>query len=134
MIAHLIPFWHAVPGAPAQPQRLAGPWFAPEPDREGRDGPVCVPLHASSRCEGACFGPGGISRSFGPRWLRWTLLLSGPRPAGSRCWRQCFAGRDTNAHRRLSALFRTAGAVRAVALWQERGTRVAAAKPLGARE
>src|ERR1700730_15296571 len=86
-------------------------WQSGLPLDEERDGPVCVPLHAASRCQGSRLGAGAVSRRAGARWLRWPLLLSGPGPAGARCRRQRAADGDRSADCGLAALFGPARAV-----------------------
>src|SRR5580698_3100524 len=95
-------------------------WQRGLPLDEGRDGPVCVPLHAASRCQGSRLGAGAVSRRAGARRFRWPLLLSGPRPAGARRRRQCAADGDRSADRGFFALFGPARAVLAGALRYQR--------------
>src|SRR5580698_9095269 len=87
---------------------------------QGVDGPVCVPLHAASRCQGSRLGAGAVSRRAGARRLRRPVLLSGPRPAGARCRRQCAIDGDRSADCGLAALFGTARAIFAGALRHQR--------------
>src|SRR6266571_1386558 len=133
MIAHLIPLWPAVIGllrVRRQP-RSAGP--VPElAAGEGRDGPVRVPLHAPNRCERTRFGAGIIPGGLGTRRLRRTLLPSGARSAGARCRGQCLTRRDSSVDCRICALFRTARAIRLVAIRHERDAQDRQRGPRGA--
>src|SRR5580658_818588 len=95
-------------------------WQRVLPVDEGRDGPVCVPLHAASRCQGSRLGAGAVSRDPRARRFRRLVLLSGPRPAGARRRRQCAIDGDRSADRGLAALFGPARAVFASALWHQR--------------
>src|ERR1700682_509599 len=130
MIAHLFPqtpatlksgLGRAAGGEGAQGVSPLG-WqdASGRPLDEGRNGPVCVPLHAAPRCQGSRLGAGAVSRGAGRRRLRRPVLLSGPRPAGARCRRQCTAGRDRGADRGLAALFGPARAIFAGALRHQR--------------
>src|SRR5579872_4917243 len=130
MLAHLYP-WRAL-NRWRQRQRPAAKGLSRSPSGEGPDGPICVPLHAPSRCEGARFGPGIVPRGIGARRLRWPLLLSGPRSAGTRCRRQCIDGRDRRLNCRLFALFRTARTIRPLALWHQRNAQDRRRRPRGA--
>src|ERR1700758_2531609 len=132
MIAHLFPrrrialSWRRESrksGAARVSRRLSG---------EGQDGPVRVPLHAPSRCERTRFGAGDLPSSVGARWLRRTLLSSRARPAGARRRRQCASRRNPSADYRLSALFRTARTICAVALRHERDVEDRRRRPRGA--
>src|SRR6204780_724963 len=95
-------------------------WQSGLPLDEGRDGPVCVPLHAASRCQGSRLGAGAVPRRAGARRFRRPLLPSGPRPAGARCRRQRAIDGDRGADRGLAALFGPARAVFVGALWHQR--------------
>src|SRR6202043_3223193 len=128
MIAHLIPqtlatlksgLGRAAGGEGAQGVSPLE-WPRGLPHDEERDGPVCVPLHAASRCQGSRLGAGAVSRRAGARRFRWFVLLSGPRPAGARCRRQCAADGDRSADRGLFALFGPARKVFAGALRHQR--------------
>src|SRR5580704_4102431 len=125
MIAHLLPqtlatlksgLGRAVGGEGVGPLG----WRSGPPLDEERDGPVCVPLHAASRCQGSRLGAGAVSRRAGARRLRRIVLLSSPRPAGARCRRQCAVDRDRGADGGLAALFGPARAVLAGALRHQR--------------
>src|SRR5690349_7310672 len=115
MIAHLIPL-RLLPPSRRTSRSLGTKRVLPE----GQDGPVRVPLHAPSRCQGTHFGTGIVPSGIGARWLRWALLLSGARSTGARCRWQRASGRNPDADFRLPALFRTARAVCAVALRHQR--------------
>src|SRR5580700_10633504 len=128
MIAHLFPqtlvtlksgLGRAAGGEGAQGVSPLG-WRSGPPLGEGQDGPVCVPLHAASRCQGSRLGAGAVSRRAGARRLRRPVLLSGPRPAGARCRRQCAIDGDRSADCGLAALFGTARAIFAGALRHQR--------------
>src|SRR5580692_539710 len=128
MVAHLSPPavatlksgpGRAVTGAGAQGVSPLG-WQTGLPLDEERDGPVCVPLHAAPRCQGSRLGAGAVSRRAGARRFRWLVLLSGPRPAGARCRRQCAADGDRSADRGFFALFGPARKVFAGVLWHQR--------------
>src|SRR5579862_1228677 len=128
MIAHLLPqtlatlksgLGRAAGGEGAQGVSPLG-WQSGLPLDEGRDGPVCVPLHAASRCQGSRLGAGAVSRRAGARRLRRLVLLSSPRPAGARRRRPCAIDGDRGVDGGLAALFATARAVFAGALRHQR--------------
>src|SRR5580704_17579282 len=128
MVAHLFPpsvatlksgLGRAADGEGAQAVSPLG-WQSGLPLDEERDGPVCVPLHAASGCQGSRLGAGAVSRRAGARRLRRLVLLSGPRPAGARCRGQCAADGDRGADRGLAALFGSARAIFAGALRHQR--------------
>src|SRR6202166_2788379 len=128
MVAHLFPqplatlksgLGRAAGGEGAQGVSPLG-WQRGLPLDEGRDGPVCVPLHAASRCQGSRLGAGAVSRRAGARRLRRLVLLSGPRPAGARRRRQCAIDGDRGADGGLAALFGSARAIFAGALRHQR--------------
>ena len=110
MIAHFFP----------ETLILRGPYELGPRYREGRDGPVRVPLPAPAGRQGAGFCAGLFPRRIGARRLRRALLPSGARPAGARCRRQCASHRNRGADCRLLALFRRARAVFTFALWHQR--------------
>src|SRR5258708_18455558 len=119
MVAHLFPqtqatlksgLGRAAGGEGAQGVSALG-WQRALPPDEGQDGPVCVPLHAASRCQWSRFGAGAVSCRAGARRLRRLVLLSGPRPAGARRRRQCAAVGNRGADRGIAALFGRARAV-----------------------
>src|SRR5262249_41166999 len=110
--------YRAADGANASVTLLApGRKIAGGPDR---DEPLRVELHVAARCQRAGLGSSAIPPSPGARRLRWTLLLSGTRPAGARCGRQRAVERDRAADRELSALPRRTGRFGRRALWPER--------------
>src|ERR1700722_7848227 len=128
MVAHLFPqppatlksgLGRAADGEGAQGVSPLG-WQSGLPLDEGRDGPVCVPLHAACRCQGSRLGAGAVSRRASARRLRRALLLSSPRPAGARCRRQCAADGNRGADGGLAALFGRARAIFAGALRHQR--------------
>src|SRR5580704_1715439 len=86
----------------------------------GTDGPVCVRLHAPLGRKGARLRASFVSCRARPRWVRRTVLLPGPGPASAGCRWQRATGGDRDADRGLSALFGSARAVWAFALWDER--------------
>src|SRR6516165_5262039 len=87
---------------------------------KGRNGSICLTLHAAPRREGPDIDPGAVSGGARAGRLRGALLLSGARPAGPRCRGQCAAGRDRSLDWTLSPLFRGARAVLGRALRPER--------------
>src|SRR6516162_1108437 len=87
---------------------------------KGRNGSICLTLHAAPRRQGPDIDPGAVSGGARARRLRRALLLSGARPAGPRCRGQCAAGRDRSLDWTLSPLFRGARAVLGRALRPER--------------
>jgi hypothetical protein len=87
---------------------------------EGRDGPVCVALHAAAGRQGTGFGAGALPRGAQARRFQWPLLLSRTRPAGARCRRQRALGGERGADCRLPARFGRARPVLVVALRHER--------------
>src|SRR5215469_8567852 len=78
---------------------------------QGGHGPLRIPLHLATGCEGTGIDPGAVPRRACPRWLRGPLLLSDARPAGARRWRQRVACGYRSADRALSTLFGGARAV-----------------------
>src|SRR5690349_6403783 len=120
MIAHYIPRRRLMPSWGRRSQKFGVTRVSRRLSGEGQDGPVRVPLHAPSRCERTRFGAGNLPSSVGARRLRRTLLSSRARPTGTRCRRQCASRRNPSADCRLSALFRTARTICAVALRHER--------------
>src|SRR5215469_11269195 len=120
MVAHLFPRRRLAPSWWHRPQKPSAMRQSRRPRGEGQDGSVRVPLHASSRCERTRLGAGILPSGFGARRLRWTLLSSRARPARARCRRQCAFGGNPGAAYRVSALFRTARTICALALWHER--------------
>src|ERR1700716_1408494 len=67
-----------VPGQPASDPGLAR---VPHWVNQGRYGPLRVPLHLASRCQGASVDPGAFPLGARARRLRGALLLSHARPA-----------------------------------------------------
>src|SRR5712691_23384 len=126
MITHSIPWGDAAPKtAPAgvaRACRVRAPRAPEQPAgvNQGRHGPLRVPLHLASRCQGAGVDPRDLPRGAGARRLRGPLLLSDPRPPGTRRRRQCPAQGDRDADCALRALFGGARAVLDGALWHER--------------
>src|SRR5262245_7378466 len=112
MITHIIPYsgealdpaWHGQSGGLSK----------------GCHGPLCLPLYAAARCEGSGIDPGTVPCGARARRLRRALLLSGARPTGARCRRQCAAQGDRDADRTLRALFGGARAVLGDALFDQR--------------
>src|ERR1700722_13149416 len=98
MVAHIFPCAGAafsIVGHGFAPARTALLWSGPAaadptPDPPGRadkrgHGPLRVPLHVASGCEGAGIDPGRLPGRPRPRRLRGALLLSDARPACARC-------------------------------------------------
>src|SRR5690242_17403913 len=129
MIAHFLPYWSLAPIIWGRMQWPSATRVSRRGSGKGQDGPVRVPLHAPSRCQGTRFGAGLFPRRIGARRLRWALLLPRARPAGARCRRQCAARRNSSFDGRLSALFRRARAIRAVALWHQRNAQARRRRP-----
>src|ERR1700722_16159763 len=124
MVAHYFPCTGAafsIVGHGFAPARTALLWpgpatVIPTPDQsgranKGRHGPLRVPLHVASGCEGAGLDPGRLPLRPRPRRLRGPLLLPDARPAGARCRRQCALGGYPGADYAVPAL---CGGTRAV--------------------
>src|SRR6516162_5229803 len=132
MIAHLIPWRRTVshqfgPG----PRMGCSVRVSRRQASEGRNGPVRVPLRAPSRRERTHFGAGSFPNGLGARWLRGGVLPPRARSAGARCRRQCLAGGNSSADHRLSALFRAARAICALALRHQRDAENRQRRPRG---
>src|SRR5580704_12864040 len=130
MIAHSLPqtlatlksgLGHALGGEDAKGVGPLG-WQSGLPRDEGRDGPVRVPLHAATRCQGSRLGAGAFLRGPRARWLQWLVLLSGVRSPGARCRRQCAADGDRGADCGIAALFGPARTILAGVLRYQRDT------------
>ena len=131
MIAHIIPQFLA--GLRSGGGRSMGErWCVSGLALEGRDGPVRVPLHAASRCQGSRIGAGAVPGGAGARRLRRSVLLSSPRSARARCRRQRAPGGNRGADCRLHAVFGPARAVLAGALWHQRDAEDRRRGPRGA--
>src|SRR5215510_9186086 len=107
-----------VAGAPgvraSAPERPAGV-------KQGRHGPLRVPLPLTPRRQGPRLDPGPLPCGARARRFRGSLLLSDAGPARARCRRQCAAGGNRGADRALFTLFGRARAVLRGALWHQRG-------------
>src|ERR1051326_3262395 len=79
-----------------------------------------VQLHVAPRCQGAGVDSGALPRGSRPRRLRGPLLLSHPRPAGTRRRGECAAQGDRELGGALPALFGRAGGFFRGALRHER--------------
>src|SRR3984893_109763 len=104
MIAHDIPCTGAA-------SSIVGHGFARAGVNKGRHGPLRVPIHVASGCEGTGVDPRLFPYGPRPRRLRGPLLLSDARPAGARCRGQCAPGGHRGAGCAVPALF---GRTRAV--------------------
>src|SRR5216683_4053165 len=98
----------------------------PTPDEPGRvkkerHGPVRVPLHVASGCEGPGVDPGRFPCGPRPRRLRGPLLLPDTGSAGARCRGQRPLGGHRSADCAVPALCGGARTVLGGSLWHQRG-------------
>src|SRR5215204_3403701 len=100
MVSHYLPY-RAAAGLAESATTMVLPVGWTTAGGRTHDEPLRVELHVAARCQGTGLDPGAVSSGARPRWLRWALCLSGARPAGARCRRQCLAGRDRAADRVL---------------------------------